>query len=78
MNFQEQYDLLRGVSEEALKDAIPSDVPEPLASAMQVPRRIAESALRFSLSPLNTAEEIDYALSCIRRHYEMLKHYERR
>lgn len=35
MNFQEQYDLLRGVSEEALKDAIPSDVPEPLASAMR-------------------------------------------
>ena len=47
-------------------------------TAMQVPRRVAESALRFSLSPFTTAEEIDYAADCIARHYEMLKRYERR
>lgn len=47
-------------------------------TAMQVPRRAAESALRFSLSPFTAAEEIDYAADCIRRHYELLKRYERR
>ena len=47
-------------------------------TAMQVPRRVAESALRFSLSPFTTAEEIDYAAACIAKHYEMLKRYERR
>ncbi|MBQ9300522.1 MAG: cysteine desulfurase [Clostridia bacterium] len=47
-------------------------------SAMQVPRRVAESALRFSLSPFTTAEEIDYAAECIAKHYELLKRYERR
>lgn len=47
-------------------------------SAMQVPRRVAESALRFSLSPFTAAEEIDYAADCIDRHYDMLKRYERR
>ena len=47
-------------------------------TAMQTPRRVAESALRFSLSPYTTAEEIDYAADCIRKHYELLKRYERR
>lgn len=47
-------------------------------TAMQVPRRAAESALRFSLSPYTSAEEIDYAADCIARHYELLKRYERR
>ena len=47
-------------------------------SAMQVSRRVAESALRFSLSPFTTEAEIDYALSCIGRHYDMFKRYERR
>ncbi len=47
-------------------------------TAMQVPRRVAESALRFSLSPFTTAEQIDYAADCIARHFEMLKRYERR
>ena len=46
--------------------------------AMQVPRRVAESALRFSLSPYTTAEEIDYAADCIEKHYQLLKRYERR
>jgi len=47
-------------------------------SAMQVPRRVAESALRFSLSADTTAGQIDYAADCIARHYEALKRYERR
>lgn len=47
-------------------------------SAMNVPRRVAESALRFSLSPFTTMEEIDYAADCIGRHYDLLKRYERR
>lgn len=47
-------------------------------AAMNTPRKQAESAIRFSLSPYTTAEEIDYAVSCIRRHYDMFKRYERR
>lgn len=47
-------------------------------SAMKIPRKQAESAIRFSLSPYTTMEEIDYAVSCIRRHYDMFKRYERR
>ena len=47
-------------------------------SAMGVQRRVAESALRFSLSPETTFEQADYAADCIARHYDMLKRYERR
>lgn len=47
-------------------------------AAMNTPRKQAESAIRFSLSPFTTMEEIDYAVSCIRRHYDMFKRYERR
>ncbi len=47
-------------------------------SAMNIPRRQAESAIRFSLCPYTTKEQIDYAADCIARHYEMLKRYERR
>ena len=47
-------------------------------SAMQVPRRVAESALRFSLSPESTIEEAEYAAACIKKHYDLLKRYERR
>ena len=47
-------------------------------TAMGVPRRVAESALRFSLSPYTTLEEADYAANCIARHYEALRRYERR
>ena len=47
-------------------------------AAMNIPRKQAESAIRFSLSPETTMEEIDYAVSCIRRHYDMFKRYERR
>lgn len=47
-------------------------------AAMHVNRKQAESALRFSLCPYTTVEEIDYAAECIRRHYDMFKRYERR
>ena len=47
-------------------------------AAMNTPRKQAESAIRFSLSPFTTMEEIDFAVSCIRRHYDMFKRYERR
>ena len=47
-------------------------------AAMNTPRKQAESAIRFSLSPYTTMEEIDYAAECIRRHYDMFKRYERR
>lgn len=47
-------------------------------AAMNTPRKQAESAIRFSLSPYTTMEEIDFAVSCIRRHYDMFKRYERR
>lgn len=47
-------------------------------SAMHVPRKVAESALRFSLCPDTTLEMADYAADCIARHYALLKRYERR
>lgn len=50
----------------------------PVLSAMNVPRRQAESAIRFSICPYTTMEQVDFAADCIARHYEMLKRYERR
>ncbi|MBQ7455536.1 MAG: cysteine desulfurase [Clostridia bacterium] len=47
-------------------------------TVMGTPRRAAESALRFSLSPETTREEIDYAADCVQKHYALLKRYERR
>ena len=38
----------------------------------------AESALRFSLSPFNTADEMRAAAAAAIRHYDLLKHYTRR
>ena len=35
MSYQEQYDYFRLAAEEALRSAVPDDVPEPLASAMR-------------------------------------------
>lgn len=35
MSYQERYDYFRRAAEEALRAAVPSDVPEPLASAMR-------------------------------------------
>ena len=50
----------------------------PVLSAMNVPRRQAESAIRFSICPFTTMEQVDFAADCIARHYEKLKRYERR
>lgn len=50
----------------------------PVLSAMNISRRQAESAIRFSLSPYTTEEEIDFAADCIKRHYDLLKRFERR
>ena len=47
-------------------------------AAMGVQRKQAESAIRFSLSPYTTMEQVDYAADCIKRHYDLLKRYERR
>ncbi len=48
----------------------------PVLNAMNVPRRQAESAIRFSICPYTTMEQVDFAADCIARHYEMLKLYE--
>ena len=47
-------------------------------SAMNVQRKVAESALRFSLSPYTSSEESEYAAGCIVRYYVLLQRYERR
>ena len=38
----------------------------------------ADCALRFSLCPALTEEEIDYTVATIRKHYDMLKAFVRR
>ena len=38
----------------------------------------AEGAIRFSLSPHTTNEEIEYAAACIGESYDLLKQYQRR
>ena len=35
----------------------------------------ADCSLRFSLCPQTTAEEIDYAVECVVKHYTMLKKF---
>ena len=35
MNYNEQYDFYRRVVEDALKEAVPQDVPQPLQDAMR-------------------------------------------
>ena len=50
----------------------------PVLSAMNVPRRQAESSIRFSICPYTTMEQVDFAADCIARHYEKFKRYERR
>jgi len=47
-------------------------------TAMGVDKARAEAALRFSICPHTTAEEIDYAAKCLGKHYNMLKKYARR
>jgi cysteine desulfurase len=46
--------------------------------AMNVPQLDAESAIRFSLSPFTTEEEIDYVVERVCAHYEVLAKYVRR
>jgi len=46
--------------------------------AMGVPTETADCSLRFSLSPLTTAEEIDYTAERVAAHYGVLKSYTRR
>lgn len=47
-------------------------------TAMGLSTALADTALRFSLCPANTAEEIDYAVACVKKHYDMLHKYVRR
>lgn len=47
-------------------------------TAMGLSTQMADAALRFSFCPDNTAEEIDYAVECIKKHYDMLSKYVRR
>ena len=45
---------------------------------MGIPVDRAESALRFSLSPHTTLEEIDYAAEVLRRVWPQLRRFQRR
>lgn len=47
-------------------------------TSMGVPAQLADCALRFSLCPGITAEQIDYVIAAIQKHYEMLAKYVRR
>lgn len=47
-------------------------------TAMGLSTQMADCALRFSLCPGNTAQEIDYAVGCVKKHYDMLRKYVRR
>ena len=50
----------------------------PVLKAMGVSTEQADCSLRFSLCPQTTAEEIDYAVACTVKHWEMLKKFTRR
>ncbi len=50
----------------------------PVLKAMHTPQKLAESALRFSLSPENTAEEMRQTVDAIKRQYHILSKYQRR
>ncbi len=50
----------------------------PVLKAMHTPQKYAESALRFSLSPENTAEEMRQTVEAIKRQYTVLSKYQRR
>ena len=50
----------------------------PVLRAMNVPQRLAESALRFSLSPENTAKEMAQTAQAIGRQYAVLSKFQRR
>ena len=50
----------------------------PVLKAMNVPQRQAESALRFSLCPDNTAEEMEQTAQALGRQYAVLSKFQRR
>ena len=50
----------------------------PVLKAMHTPQKYAESALRFSLSPENTAEEMRKTAEAIQRQYAVLSRFQRR
>ena len=50
----------------------------PVLKAMGVSTEQADCSLRFSLCPQTTEEEIDYAVDCAVKHYNMLKKFVRR
>ena len=50
----------------------------PVLKAMGVSTEQADCSLRFSLCPMTTDEEIDYAVECTVKHWNMLKKYTRR
>ena len=50
----------------------------PVLKAMHTPQKLAESALRFSLSPENTADEMRQTVAAIQRQYIILSKYQRR
>ena len=50
----------------------------PVLKAMHTPQKYAESALRFSLSPENTEEEMRQTVEAIKRQYAILSKYQRR
>ena len=50
----------------------------PVLQAMHTPRPLAESALRFSLCPENTAEEMERVAAACLRQYQILSKYQRR
>ena len=50
----------------------------PVLKAMGVSTEQADCSLRFSLCPYTTEEEINYAIECTVKHWEILKKYTRR
>ena len=50
----------------------------PVLKAMNTPQKYAETALRFSLSPENTEEEMFATVEAIKRQYAVLSKYQRR
>ncbi|MBO4378336.1 MAG: cysteine desulfurase [Clostridia bacterium] len=50
----------------------------PVLSAMNIDAKRADCALRFSLCPYTTEEEIDWAVACAAKHYALLSKYVRR
>ena len=50
----------------------------PVLKAMHTAPHVAESAIRFSLNPYITKEEVEKAASLVQKHYEILKKYVRK